>query len=686
MKACCGVASVDREVQESIIRLRPSLGRRADRLWALYLASEPDERRELETTVRLLDLQSNHTVPGAVHAPVPPAEPGILAGRFRLGVLTYPGTAPAPVGLSEDELIQHLAIFGRSGSGKTNTVFHLLQSLLDNRVPFLIFDWKRNYRDMLAASWVPDGSVTAFTAGRDLAPIRINPLRPPPGTSPRNWLKKIIEIISHAYFLGEGVMYLLQQAIDHCYREAGVYEGSERYPTFHDVHHHLLTRKTTGREANWLASTLRTTGSLTFGAMADAVCSEHPDDISELLTKNVVLELDALPDSDKVFLVESLLLYIHHLRLAEPGRETLKHVLVVEEAHHVFLRSKQEATGGEPITDVILREIRELGEAVVLIDQHPSQIAMTALGNTYCTVAMNLKHRADISTVGDACLLDTDQRELLGHLPVGAAVVKLQGRWSFPFAIKVPKITVHKGSVSDDLVHRHHTQTTAATRRAAITRSGQNSVRPQQRKPIPEIPQPPKQDRTAGDALRLLQHIAEVGELGVTERYRSLGLSRRRGTELKRSLLAEGLVTEQHAALPGGRVTLLELTARGWERLGCPPPSGRAGGALHRFWMHRIAAALQDRGWAVVREHPVGGGAAVDIWAERGNRSLAVEVECSGRRLDATLSKLSRINTTTALIACSDNALRDKARETVTANGLEPRVKVEHVWSLLTRP
>jgi len=28
----------------------------------------------------------------------------------------------------------------------------------------------------------------------------------------RRWLKKLIEIIAHAYFLGEGVMYLLQEA------------------------------------------------------------------------------------------------------------------------------------------------------------------------------------------------------------------------------------------------------------------------------------------------------------------------------------------------------------------------------------------------------------------------------------------------------------------------------------------
>jgi len=44
----------------------------------------------------------------------------------------------------------------------------------------------------------------------------------------RRWLKKLIEIIAHAYFLGEGVMYLLQEAIHAVYKAAGVYKGSNK--------------------------------------------------------------------------------------------------------------------------------------------------------------------------------------------------------------------------------------------------------------------------------------------------------------------------------------------------------------------------------------------------------------------------------------------------------------------------
>jgi DNA helicase HerA-like ATPase len=112
-----------------------------------------------------------------------------------------------------------MAIFGRSGAGKTNTVALLIKELVRHHKPFLIFDWKRNYRDLLAHG-VP---LEIYTVGRSVHPLYFNPLIPPPGTDLKVWLKKLIEIISHAYFLGEGVMFILLEAIDAVYEKFGCY-------------------------------------------------------------------------------------------------------------------------------------------------------------------------------------------------------------------------------------------------------------------------------------------------------------------------------------------------------------------------------------------------------------------------------------------------------------------------------
>ncbi|GAF95656.1 unnamed protein product, partial [marine sediment metagenome] len=278
-----------------------------------------------------------------------------------------------------------------------------------------------------------------------------NPLIPPEGTQATTWLKKLIEIVSHAYFLGEGVMYLLQKAIDAVYQESGVYKGTpEKYPTMTDVHNWLKDYPAKGREAQWMSSTLRAIGTLCFGEMGRILNVKNQMDLSHLLKKNVILELDALTNSDKIFFIESLLLWIHHYRLAEGKRESFKHAIILEEAHHILLKQKQESKGGEAITDTILREIRELGESVILIDQHPSLISIPALGNTYCTITMNLKHRSDVNIAADCMLLDNEEKEYLGRLEVGYGIVKLQGRWFSPFLVKFPLISIKKGIVTDE--------------------------------------------------------------------------------------------------------------------------------------------------------------------------------------------------------------------------------------------
>jgi hypothetical protein len=676
-----------REVREALERLRPALGRGTETLWASYLAADMDGRRELEAQLLLMDMARNRTGPGQGPPPLPPPEPGVLAGWLRLGEVTYPNRPPSPFGLNKGELIQHVGIFGRSGAGKTNTVLCLLRELLDKNVPFLIFDWKRNYRDLLAAPWVPEGKVRPVTVGRDLAPLHLNPLRPPPGTDPRTWLKKLIEITAHAYFLGEGVMYLLQEAIDTCYEKAGVYRGSDTYPTFRDVHKELLTRKVTGREANWMASTLRTTASLTYGPMGETICTGNPTDVRSLLQGNVILELDALTDSDKVFLVEAILLSIHHQRLAEGDREQLKHVILVEEAHHVFLRSKQELTGGEPITDVILREIRELGEAVVLVDQHPSQMAITALGNTYCTIAMNLKHRLDVNTIADACLLDLEQREHLGRLPVGAAIVKLQDRWTSPFLVRFPKVEITKGEVSDGLLALltlpYKLPSLDRPRLCPIAAIPAPTVKTS---PVPPSSVPPKGAlvELSGPARRLLADVVAEPSSGVTQRYSRLGLSRREGTALKETLVRDEIVREVFVSLPGGRVTLLEPTDEGWRILGQAGPPARHGGPVHRFWMARIKEHLEAEGFEVAVEAPQDEGRTLDLTAQRDDALVAVEVEVSGRRLEASLEKLQASRASRRLLACADKSVLERAKELMARSSSPTTIETVHVWSFLT--
>jgi hypothetical protein len=234
------------------------------------------------------------------------------------------------------------------------------------------------------------------------------------------------------------------------------------HPTVADVRDYLAAYGAKGREAGWMESATRAIEVLCFGEMGNVLNSPSPFDIARLLDHRIILELDALTNADKTFLIESLLLWIHHYRMGQRQREDFKHALVIEEAHHILLGKKQEVTGEETVTDILLREIRELGESVLCLDQHPSLISKPALGNTYTTFAFNLKHRGDIAMIQDCLHLDSEQAGYLGRLEVGWAVVKLQGRWFFPFLIKLPLVHLDKGGVTDEHLRQRFSDWTFA--------------------------------------------------------------------------------------------------------------------------------------------------------------------------------------------------------------------------------
>ena len=599
------------EIQEICRQLKPIIGTKADRYWLAYLTEDQDGKRNIDIAIRLLAVKHLGL---AVDNPqtflsVPPRE--LAEGEYPMGTIRYSDKDYYPFGLREDEWIQHVAIFGRSGAGKTNTVFVLLNDLLVKKKPFLIFDWKRNYRDLLAIS---DEKILVYTVGRDTSPLVFNPLIPPAGTDPKVWLKKLIEIIAGAYYLGEGVMYLLQEALDAVYRGFGMYDKiPDRYPTFLDVLAWLEENPVKGRKALWMDSTMRGIKSICFGPMGDVVNTPSQPNLAALLNNDAILELDALTNNDKNLIIESMLLWIHHFRLVQPDRECFKHAIFIEEAHHILLK-KPGGAGGEAITDTILREIRELGEAIILVDQHPSLISIPALGNSYTTVAMNLKHKSDVNAIAAAMLLGEEESDLFGRLPVGAAVIKLQGRWLQPFQVMIPYRAIQKGAVTDIWV------------RDVMSHSNDLKDRSL---PVP-IQKPEIRSAALSEReMTLLTDIVEHPYSGVVERYRRLNVSRRNGDSLKKVLLEQSFVEPVYIATRTGRMVLLEitpqagryLTGRGVDRNGERSNEGLE----HRFWKHKLAQLFENEGYTVQIEEPVNG--FTDLIIGKDGQRVPIEVE-----------------------------------------------------------
>ena len=613
------------EVESLFRKLKPVLGEEIDSLWLAY-NTQTDSRSRAEILGILWSLASKYldeTYDKKILLSLPEEE--IISGEYKLGKVVYGDQEYYPFGLRENEWLRHIGIFGTTGSGKTNCSFILLWNLLKNKKPFLIFDWKRNYRDLLAFEEFKHMKI--YTIGREISPLFFNPLIPPENTNPQSWLKKLIEILMHSYFLGEGVSYLLQNAIDKAYSDFGVYsESPEEYPTFKDVLSILEKMQVKGRKALWMDSTLRTLGVLCFGEFSRVLNVRKPYPMADLLKENVILELDSLTNSDKTFFIEALLLWIHHYRMSETNREIFKHSLVIEEAHHILLRKKQEMTGTEAITDIILREIRELGESIILIDQHPSLISMPALGNTYTTICFGLKHKADMHTISESLLLEREQVDFLGQLETGLAIVKLQGRFFKPFLVKFPLFPIKKGTVTDEEIKKRIGSYSEESKVVMVEKEEKRLVRTIEG----SVNKEENEVVLTEEERKFLIDIAKNPISGVVARYTRLGINRYHGNKLQKVLLEKSLISWKPVSTMTGRLKVLVLTDRGKKAI----PDVRiekvfhkAGSWEHEYWKFRVGEYYKKKGFKVKFEFNIGEGKSVDVVAEKDGKRIAIEIE-----------------------------------------------------------
>lgn len=433
-----------RDTEEKLRKLAPLGKKKADLAWLFYLSGEGQERQASD---ELIDIQLFQQLQKDYREQIllDPPDASDCLGEYSLGTVIYPSNKPyCSFGLREDEWIKHLLIVGMTGTGKTNLAFQILRELAKKNKPFMVFDWKRNYRALKQLQELQETQV--FAVGRHESPFYFNPLVPPPGTEPGEWLMKLVDVLKHAYFVGEGVEFLLREAIDWVYEKTGFLDGSNKeIPTFYRVKEYLYRSRAQGRMALWKASAMRVVESLCFRhGLGPVLNVQEGWDYAKLLNAPVVLELDVLSDSDKVFFTEAMILWLYEFRKNEGRREEFKHALLIEEAHHILSAFKEKALGNETIMETSLRQIREFGEAVIVIDQEPSKLSDSIKANTYTKIVFNLGNGKDIHDMSSCLNLTKEEAKYIDWLDVGHAMVSLKGRVKVPLHVRVPRVQVSK--------------------------------------------------------------------------------------------------------------------------------------------------------------------------------------------------------------------------------------------------
>jgi len=381
-------------VQELCRKLKPVLGAKVDRLWAVYLAeSDPAGKADIEQALELLAAKHLNSSYQPDRAPFPPSSRAFAeSGDVHVGAISYADRPLYPFYLRSDRLKEHILVAGRSGSGKTNLTFVLMLGIMNRGIKVLALDWKRGYRDLLSLR----SDIRIYTIGREVSPFRFNPLIPPPGCEPNVWIKQIVDVIASAYLGGEGVISLLVAGLDKLYRDAGVFDGQVyRWPTIQDLLAWLQTVRLKGRAAMWQASAERILLAMTYGEFGAVVNTQDNSRLRHLLDHNVVLEMDGLSsNSDRTLFSEALTLYLYRYRLALGPQSRLTNLIVLEEAHNLLLQKSAESR--ESVLEHSIRMIRQYGIGYVFVDQSASLLSKVAFANSYATLALSQKLRADV--------------------------------------------------------------------------------------------------------------------------------------------------------------------------------------------------------------------------------------------------------------------------------------------------
>ncbi|MFH1787328.1 MAG: DUF87 domain-containing protein [archaeon] len=438
-------------VEELCVKLKPIFGKRIDDIYLKYTLAGRDEKENL---IQYLNALYHKNLTELLNNKVllePPLE-RVIDGEYPLGVVSYADRKLFPFKLREKDWPRHVCISGMSGSGKTTFAFNILCNFIEKNKPFLVFDWKKSFRPLIKVS--PD--VMCFTIGNksvsNLFKMNIN--QPPKGIDPKEWVNVLCDLLVESFAASFGVHKVLLETLDESFKEWGVYEGSENYPTWEHIKYNLeeKSNKSKGRESGWYESALRIASVLTFGNFGE-ICNYKGEgnlSVEDLLDKKVILELNALSNIEKKFFCEFVLAYIYKLKKARQEKLEGKFdfAILVDEAHNIFLKMPTHFVA-ESVTDMIYREMREYGISLICLDQHISKLSDTVKGNSACHVAFQQQLNSDIMEISSLMQLQ-GSRNFFSMLPVGSAIVKLSERYTSPFLIEVSPFELRKESITEE--------------------------------------------------------------------------------------------------------------------------------------------------------------------------------------------------------------------------------------------
>lgn len=406
-------------------------------------------------------------------------------GTIRLGKLWSQGIRYQDSNLCIDleQLSSHTLISGINGSGKTTTIKHILNSLLDCDKPFMVvepskFDyvtWAIRYNrthEKKIKIWMPG---LKKWHGEEMADFHLNPFEImyyKEGDEYEVKLKKHIQMLESVLLaampMQEVLPTLVKKLIYDTYRTN---VGTKDEPRFWlPIENKELdkteykekleatrplpdSRRPTLRDAcEWIPRMIRKTkyedkvkgnleealymriSSFLDGFYTDILCHDEPSETlwKELFEGPVIVNIDHLGDEEKAFFMGMLLMFLTEYRkdTYDPfSPAEFKHLMVIEEAHRIMNNPIYHQPGSSAVETAktfsnILSEVRGYGQGLMIAEQIPSRLIVDAIRNTNLKITHRLGSEEDRIAIGKSMTLTEEQINYIGNLAPGIAIVR----------------------------------------------------------------------------------------------------------------------------------------------------------------------------------------------------------------------------------------------------------------------
>lgn len=373
-------------------------------------------------------------------------------------------------------LSKHAFLAGVPGSGKTNSMMHLIHEMhAGHGIPVLVLEpAKHEYRVLTTLSDMHDFELFSPSAYTRF-PLHINPFEFPKGLTLAEHIRNLLSVFDGAFNLEPPMPFLLDKSVEDIYRDHNwthnmINQGMLTYPTMSELYKKLEYRLDHSDYAPEVRSNLKSAlqvriGSLMTREMGDIF--DVPDSTvppEEWIRRSAIIELESLgkdPANYMTLLVATLIR--ETLKVENYDKKALggkpRHVMFLEEAHNLIGPVAQPSGGeqADPKTAAtayivkMLAEVRALGEGIVIADQLPTAMAPEVIKNTSLKIGLRITAHDDRELLGGTMSANPDQMEKMAVFTPGQALCSYEPLLK-PFEIQIPYFEAKEGLLDDAVI------------------------------------------------------------------------------------------------------------------------------------------------------------------------------------------------------------------------------------------